>query len=86
VKHDRNDNCIKRRKVGERNVSSDEDPSPLPVWSRDEPSATVNWSEMSRSSSPSPPWVVEMSSSRRPESVACEKGAGLSSRSGAHPV
>jgi hypothetical protein len=42
AKRDQNDNSIKRYKAGERNVSSDEDLSPLPAWSGDEPSATVD--------------------------------------------
>jgi hypothetical protein len=42
AKHDRNDNRIKRRKAGERGVSSDEDPSLEPSWSSDAPSAAVD--------------------------------------------
>jgi hypothetical protein len=30
AKHDRNDNHIKRQKTGERDISSNEDPSPEP--------------------------------------------------------
>jgi hypothetical protein len=82
AKRDRNDNRIKRRKVGERDVSSDEDPSPTPAWSGDKPSAAVDWSDMSESSSPSPPWVVEVTSSRRPKLATREKGMGSSSRLG----
>jgi hypothetical protein len=48
-------NRIKRRKAGERGVSSDEDPSPEPSWSGDVPSVEVDWSNMSGSSSSSPP-------------------------------
>jgi hypothetical protein len=51
AKRDRNDDRIKRRKAGERDVSSDEDPSSEPVWSGDEP-ITVDWSDMSGSSTP----------------------------------
>jgi hypothetical protein len=32
AKHDRNDERIKRRKVGDTNVSSNEDLSPPPAW------------------------------------------------------
>jgi hypothetical protein len=42
TKRDRNDNRIKRRKAGERGVSSDEDPSPESSWSGDVASATVD--------------------------------------------
>jgi hypothetical protein len=42
AKRDRNDNRIKRLKAGERDVSSNEDPSPEPTWSSDEPSAVIN--------------------------------------------
>jgi hypothetical protein len=86
VKRDRNDNRIKRRKAGERDVSSDEDLSPAPAWSGDEPSTTVDWCNMSGSFTPSPPRVVEVTSSRWPEPAAHEKGADSSSRSGAYPV
>jgi hypothetical protein len=55
TKRDQNDNRIKLRKVGEHDVSSNEDPSPEPTWSGDEPSAAVDWSDMSGSSTPSPP-------------------------------
>jgi hypothetical protein len=39
---DSNDDGIKWRKAGEHDISSDEDPSLAPVWSGDEPSATVD--------------------------------------------
>jgi hypothetical protein len=42
AKSDRNDNRIKRRKAGERGVSSDEDPSPESSWSGDVASAAVD--------------------------------------------
>jgi hypothetical protein len=64
TKHNWNNNCIKRRKAGKHGVSSDEDPSPEPAWSGDEPSAAVDWSDMSGSSTPSPPRAVEVTSSR----------------------
>jgi hypothetical protein len=54
-KCDRNDYRIKHRKAGEHNDSSDEDLSLPPVWSEDEPSIAIDWSDMSRSPSPSPP-------------------------------
>jgi hypothetical protein len=79
AKHYRNDNRIKCRQVGERNVSSDEDLSPSPAWSKNEPSVVINWSNMSGSPSPSPHWVVEVSSPRRLESTPREKGVGSSS-------
>jgi hypothetical protein len=53
AKRDRNDNRIKRHKAGELGVSSDEDPSSKPSWSGDVASATVDWSDMSGSSSSS---------------------------------
>jgi hypothetical protein len=86
VKRDRNDNRIKQRKAGERDISSNEDPSSELTWSGDEPSAAVDWSDMSGSSTPSPPHAVEVTSSRWPEPVACEKNVGLSSRLAARPV
>jgi hypothetical protein len=72
AKHDRNDDCIKRRKAGERDVSSDEDPSSEPAWSGDEPIAAVDWSDMLGSSTPSSPRVVEVTSSRRPKTATRE--------------
>jgi hypothetical protein len=85
-KRDRNDNHIKWRKAGERDVSSNEDPSPEPTWSGDEPSAAVDWSDMSGSSTPSPPRMVEVTSSQRSEPALCEKNMGSSSRSANHPI
>jgi hypothetical protein len=79
AKRDRNDNCIKRWKVGERGVSSDEDPSLEPSWSCNAPSAVVEWSEMSGSSLSSPPHATELSSSRRPQAAARNKNVGSSS-------
>jgi hypothetical protein len=64
AKRDRNDNRIKRRKAWERNVSSNEDPSPEPSWSGDMASAAVDWSDMLGSSSSSPPRTTEVLSSR----------------------
>jgi uncharacterized membrane protein len=64
AKRDRNDNRVKRRKAGERGVSSNEDPSPS--WSGDVASTAVDWSDMSGSSSSSPTRATEVSSSRRP--------------------
>jgi hypothetical protein len=55
AKRDRNDNCIKWRKAGEPSISSNEDPSPEPARSDDEPSVAVAWSDMSGSSTSSPP-------------------------------
>jgi hypothetical protein len=66
TKRDRNDNRIKRRKVGESGVSSDEDPSLEPSWSGNVASAAVDWSETSGSSSSSSPRATEVSSSRQP--------------------
>jgi hypothetical protein len=63
-KRDRNDNHIKRQKAGERDISSNEDLSPEMSWSDDVASATVEWSNMSGSSSLSPPGATEVSSSR----------------------
>jgi hypothetical protein len=42
AKCDRNDNRIKRRKVVERGISSDEEPLTEPSWSGDIPSAAVD--------------------------------------------
>jgi hypothetical protein len=42
AKRDRNDNRIKRQKVGKLDVSSNEDPSPEPSWSGDVASAAVD--------------------------------------------
>jgi hypothetical protein len=64
TKRNQNDNRIKRRKAGELGVSSDEDPSPESSWSGDVASAAVDWSDMSGSSSSSPPRGTEVSSSR----------------------
>jgi hypothetical protein len=81
AKRDRNDNRIKRRKVAERDVSSNEDPSPDPSWSGDVASVAVEWSDMSGSSTSSPPRATEVTSSRRPQIAAREKNTGSSSRS-----
>jgi hypothetical protein len=62
TKCDRNDNRIKQRKAGECGISSNEDPSPEPTWSGDETSAAVDWSDMSGSSTPSPPRAVQVTS------------------------
>jgi hypothetical protein len=64
AKRDRNDNHTKRRKAGELGISFDEDPSPEPSWSGDVASAAVDWSNMSGSSSSSPPCGTEVLSSR----------------------
>jgi hypothetical protein len=79
AKRDRNDNRNKRRKVGELGVSSDEDPSPEPSWSGDVASAAVDWSNMSGSSSSSPPHGTEVSSSRQPPADGRDKTVGSSS-------
>jgi hypothetical protein len=73
TKRDRNDNRIKRRKVGELGVSSYEDPSPEPSWSGNTASAAVDWSDMSGSSSSSPPCGAEVSSSRQPQAAPHDK-------------
>jgi hypothetical protein len=62
--------------VGERGVSSDEDPSPEPSWSGDVASTAVDLSDMSGSSSSSPPRATEVSSSRRPQTAARNKNVG----------
>jgi hypothetical protein len=85
-KLDRNDNRIKRRKAGERGVSSDEDLSPEPSWSGDIASAAVDWSDKSGSSSSSPPRAIEVSSSRWPQTAARDKNVGSSSRQAARPA
>jgi hypothetical protein len=86
AKRDHNDNHIKRRKAGELGVSSDEDPSPEPSWSGDVANAAVNSSDMSGSSSSSPPRGAEVSSSWQPQAAAREKTVDSSSRQAARPV
>jgi hypothetical protein len=86
TKTDRNDNRIKRRKAGERDVSSNEDPSPESSWSGDVASAVVDWSDMSGSSTSSPFRATEVTSSRRPQIAVREKNAASSSRSAARPA
>jgi hypothetical protein len=73
AKRDRNDNHIKRRKVGERHVSSNEDPSPKSLGSGDVASMAVDWSDMSGSSTPSPRHMVEVTSSQRTDHATREK-------------
>jgi hypothetical protein len=70
----------KRRKVGEQGVSSDEDPSPEPLWSGDVASAVVDWSNLSGSSSSLPPRGGEVSSSCRLREAGHDKTVGSSSR------
>jgi hypothetical protein len=82
----RNDNRIKRQKAGERNISSNEDPSPEPSWSGDVASAAVDWSDMSGSSSSLPPRATKVSSSRQPRMAAHDKNVGSSSRPAARPA
>jgi hypothetical protein len=60
AKRDCNDNHIKRRKAVELGVSSDEDPSPESSWSGDIANTAVDWSDMSGSSSSSPPRSTEV--------------------------
>jgi hypothetical protein len=72
--------------VGEQGVSSDEDSSPELSWSGDVASAAVNWSNMSGSSSSSPPHGAEVSSSRRPREAGRDKTVGSSSRLTAPPT
>jgi hypothetical protein len=86
TKRDRNDNRTKRRKAGEAGVSSDEDPAPGPSWSGDIASAVIYWSNMSGSSSSSPPRGVEVSSSHQPQAARRDKTVGSSSRLVATPV
>jgi hypothetical protein len=73
AKRNLNDDRNKRRKAGEQGVSSDEDPSFKPSWSGDVASATVDWSNMSGSSSSSPLRSAEVSSLRQPREVGCDK-------------
>jgi hypothetical protein len=86
AKRVRNDNRIKRRKAGVLGVSSDEDPYPEPSWSGDVASAVVDWSDMSGSSSSSPPRGAEVSSSRQPQVATRDKTVGSSSRQVARPA
>jgi hypothetical protein len=86
AKRDRNDDCNKRRKAGEQGVSFDGDPSPEPSWSGDVASAAIDWSNMSGSSSSSPPHGAEVSSSRRPREAGYDKTVGSSSRPVAPPA
>jgi hypothetical protein len=73
-----------RRKVGELDVSSNEDPSTEPSWSEDVASAEVDWSNMSGSSPSSPPCGVEVL--RQPQAVVRDKTVGSSSRQEARPT
>jgi hypothetical protein len=84
--HDRNENRIKRRKAGERGISSNEDPSLEPSWSGDVAIATVDWSDMLGSSSSSPPRATKVSSSQQPQMAAHDKNAGSSSHLAARPT
>jgi hypothetical protein len=86
AKHDRNDNRIKRRKSGELGVSSDEDPSPEPLWSGDVASAAVDWSDVLGSSLSSPTHGTEVSSSRQSQAAARDKTVGSSLRQAACPA
>jgi hypothetical protein len=86
AKCDRNDNRIKRQKAGKRNISSNEDPLPEPSWSGNMASAAVDWSDMSGSSTSSPPRATEVTSLRWPETSVREKNAGSSSRSADRPA
>jgi hypothetical protein len=86
AKHYRNDDRNKKRKVGERCVSSDEDLSPEPSWSGDVASAAVDWSNMLGSSSSSPPRGAEVSSSRRSRETGHDKTVGSTSRPAAPPA
>jgi hypothetical protein len=79
AKCDRNDNRIKRQKAGERDVFSNDDPSPEPSWSGDVASTAVDWNDMSGSSTSSPPRATEVTLSWRPQSAAREKNVGSSS-------
>jgi hypothetical protein len=78
AKRNRNDNHTKWRKAGEPSVSSDEDPSPGPSWSGDVASAAIDWSNMSGSSSSSPPHGVEVSTSHLPQVARRNKTVGSS--------
>jgi hypothetical protein len=80
AKRDRNNDRNKRQKAGETDVYSDEDPSPKASWSGDVASATIDWSNMSGSSSLSPTRGTEVSSSRRPREAGHDKTVGSSSR------
>jgi hypothetical protein len=86
TKRDRNNDRIKRRKAGEFGVSSDENSSLEMWWSRDVASAAVDWSNMSGSSSSSPPRGTEVSSSRQPQAVGHDKTVGSSSHQAALPA
>jgi hypothetical protein len=86
AKRDWNDNRIKKRKAGERDVSSNEDPSPEPSWSGDMASVVVDQRHMLGSSTLSPPHATEVTSSRRLQIAAREKNTGSSSRSAVCPA
>jgi hypothetical protein len=86
AKRDNNDNRYKRRKAGELGVSSDEDSSPEPSWSGDVASAAVDWSNMSGSSSSSPPHGTEVLSSRRRWVTEHDKTTGSVSRQVTRPT
>jgi hypothetical protein len=85
AKRDRNDNRIKKRKAGERGVSSDEDPSPEPSWSGDTPNA----GGLERDVGVVlviPHRTTQVSSSWRPQTAARDKNVGSSSRQAARPA
>jgi hypothetical protein len=86
AKRDRSGNCTKRWKAGELGVSSDEDPSPKLSCSGDVASVTVDWSNMSGSSSSSPPRGAEVSSSCQPQAAGRDKAVVSSSRQTAPPA
>jgi hypothetical protein len=86
TKRDRNNNRTKRRKAWELGVSSDEDPSPEPSWSGDVASVVVDWSNISGSSSSSPPRGAEVSLSHRPREAKHDKTVGSSSHPAASPA
>jgi hypothetical protein len=72
--------------VEDLGVSSDEDPSPESSWSGDVASAAVDWSNMSGSSSSSPPHGIEVSSSCRPREAGRDKTVSSTSRPAAPPA
>jgi hypothetical protein len=86
AKRNRNDNRNKRRKAGELGVSSVEDPSPEPSWSGNVASTAVDWSNMSGSSSSSPPRSTEVSSLCRPWATERDKTTSSRSSQVARPV
>jgi hypothetical protein len=85
AKRDRNNNRIKRQKAREHGVSSNEVPSPEPSWSGDVANAVVDWSNMSGSSTSSPPRAIEVTTAAADNHTREERGLELAIGDSLHP-